>query len=246
MKTRRSIRRLVIPLLVGLGALPACRAFEWNGSAGSDFRSTGSWSGGMPMVNSTNTGDLLVANGQNSPLVYSETEGITSFQCMDFKVGSLQNRGGELKITGGELAVTARYCLAIGQNNNQTSTLTLTGGKLTLHSRDGAAPIERNFRVGNGRLPNTLGMLNMSGGTLVINSPGTAELGGFIIANENASGHVTLTGGLLVVASRYGTAFQPLNGRGVGILTLGQGDGVLCRRTPSRSPLPPRRTTLPG
>ncbi len=233
MKTLHTIHLRIIPLLVGLAALPPCRAFEWNGSAGPDFRSPANWTGKLPAANSDNAGDLFISNAQNAPLVYSETDGKTVFQCVDFKVGR-QNRGGDLKITGGELAVTARYCLAVGQNNNQTSTLTLTGGKLTLNSRDDAEPGERNVRIGNGPLPHTQGILNMSGGTLVINPPGTAELGGFIIASESASGRVILTGGILVVASRYGTAFQPINGRGVGILTLGQGDGIFMQTDSKR------------
>ncbi len=229
MKTLHTIHLGIIPLLVGLAALPPCRAFEWNGSAGPDFRSPANWTGKPPAANSANAGDLLIANAQNAPFVYSEADGKTGFQCVDFKVGSLPNRGGDLKITGGELTVTARYCLTVGQNNNQTSTLTLTGGQLTLKSRNDAEPGERNFRVGNGRLPHTQGIVNMSGGILVINPPGATEFGGFIIADENASGRVTLTGGLLVVTSRYGTAFQPRNGRGIGILTFGPGDGVFMQ-----------------
>ena len=227
MKTLLIIRRSLVAFM-GLGAFAACQAFEWNGSAGPDFRSPASWTGKPPAANSANAGDLFIANAQNAPLVYSEKDGETVFQGRDFKVGSLPNRGGDLKITGGELTVTTHYGPAVGHNNNQTSTLTLTGGKLIFNTRDDTAPGERNFRIGNGRPP-TQGILNMSGGILVINPPGTTELGGFIIANENASGRVTLTGGLLVVTSRYGTAFQPLNGRGVGILTLGQGDGVFMQ-----------------
>lgn len=234
MKTLHTIHLGIIPLLVGLAALPACQAFEWNGSAGSDFRTPASWTGKPPAANSANAGDLLVNNGQNAPLVYSATEGKTTFDCLDFKVGNIPKRSGHLKITGGELTVSSRVCLAVGQNNDQTSTLTLTGGKLTLDCGNDAAPGERNFRIGNGPLPHTQGILNMSGGILVINPPGTTELPGFIIANDGASGRVTLTGGLLVVASRYGTAFQPLNGRGVGILTLGQGDGVFMQTDSKR------------
>jgi hypothetical protein len=228
MNTLLIILRSLVAFM-GLGALSACQAFEWNGSAGPDFSSPANWTGKAPAANSVNSGDLFIVNAQNAPLVYSETDGKTAFQCVDFKVGNLKNRGGDLKITGGEFTVRSRYFIAVGHNNNQTSTLTLTGGKLSLNSRDDAEPGDRNFRIGNGRAPHTKGIANMSGGILVINPPGTAELPGFIIANENTSGRVTLTGGLLVVASRHGTAFQPLNGRGVGILTLGQGDGVFMQ-----------------
>lgn len=223
------IPRRSLLAFMGLSALPACFAFEWNGSAGPDFRSPANWTGKPPVADSANAGDLLVNNGQSAPLVYSEAEGKTTFDCLDFKVGNMPKRGGNLKITGGELTVSARVCLAVGQNNNQTSTLTLTGGKLTLDSRKDAEPGERNFRIGNGPLPRTQGVLNMSGGILVINAPGTSELGGFIIANENASGRVTLTGGRIVVASRYGTWFQPTNGGGGGILTFGPGDGIFMQ-----------------
>ncbi len=233
MKNLLIIRRSLIAFL-GMSALPACQAFEWSGSAGPGFSSPASWTDTAPVANSDNAGDLFVANAQSAPLVYSETDGKTVFDCVNFKVGSRPNRGGDLKITGGELMVSSHHCLAVGQNNNQTSTLTLTGGKLTLNSRDDAEPGERNFRIGNGIPPHTQGVLNMSGGILVINPPGTTELPGFIIANENGSGRVTLTGGLLVVTSRYGTAFQPVNGRGVGILTLGQGDGVFMQTDSKR------------
>jgi hypothetical protein len=234
MKTLHTIHLGIIPLLMGLAAVPACQAFEWNGSAGPDFRAPASWTGIPPAANSANVGDLVIANAPNAPLVYSEADGKTVFQSVDFKVGSLKYCGGDLKITGGELTVSSRYCLAVGQNNSQTSTLTLTGGKLILNSRDDAEPGERNVRIGNGRAPHTYGILNMSGGILVINPPGTAEVGGFIIADENASGRVTLTGGRLVVASRYGTAFQPVNGRGTGILTLGPGDGIFMQTDSKR------------
>lgn len=223
-------RRLIIPLLMGLGTLPACHAFEWNGSAGPDFHTAASWTGNSPTANSQNTGNLLIANETNAALVYSEAAGKTTFDCHDFKIGSLQNRGGDLKITGGELTVASRFCSAVGQNNNRTSSLTVTGGKLVINSRNDAAPGERNFRIGNGRrVANTLGILNVGGGTLMINSPGSPEVGGFIIGNENASGRVTFTGGIVVVSSRYGTSFHPLAGRGNGMLTFGPGDGILMQ-----------------
>jgi len=215
--------------LLGMGGAPFCRAFEWNGSAGPDFLSAASWTGTPPAANAKNTGDLFIANEPNSPLVYSEDDGQTTFDCHDFKVGNRQNCGGDLKITGGELTVASHFCASVGQNNNRTSSLTLTGGKLVINSRNNAPPIERNFRIGNGRAANTIGVLNVGGGTLVVNTPGTPELGGFIIANENVSGRVTLTGGIVVVTSRYGTAFHPLAGRGHGVLIFGPGTGVLMQ-----------------
>jgi hypothetical protein len=216
--------------LFGIGGVPFCRAFEWNGSAGSDFLSATSWTGTPPKANATNTGDLFIANDINAPLVYSEAAGKTLFDCRDFKVGNLPNRGGDLKITGGELTVASRFCSAVGQNNNRTSSLTVTGGKLVITSRNDSAPGERNFRIGNGRrVGNTLGVLNVSGGSLVVNSPGSPEMGGFIIGNENVPGRVTLTGGIIVVTSRYGTLFHPLAGQGNGILTFGSGDGIFMQ-----------------
>lgn len=229
MKKPRNLRTFFQPLVLGLSLLPNLQAFEWNGSDGSSFRSTASWGGKPPTAAATNNGDLFINNGQNASLVYTESEGKTVFQVVDFKVGSAQHRGGELKITGGELSVASKFCLVVGQNNNQTSTLAVTGGKLTLDSRSDAPPDERTFRVGNGFAPNTQGILTVSGGTLVINTPGTPELGGFVIGNNHANGQVTLTGGLLVVASRHGTTFQPSHGRGIGRLTFGPGDGVFMQ-----------------
>jgi len=216
--------------LLCLGNAPACQAFEWNGSAGSDFSSAASWTGTPPIANTKNTGDLMIANEPNAPLVYSEAAGKTIFDCRDFKVGSLKNRGGDLKVTGGELTVASRFCSVVGQNNNRTSSLTVTGGKLVIDSHNDAAPGERNFRIGNGRTGgNTLGVLNVSGGMLLINAPGTPELGGFVIGNETVSGRVTLTGGLVAVSSRHGTRFHPLPGQGTGVLTFGPGDGILMQ-----------------
>jgi len=216
--------------LFGMVGSPSSLAFEWNGSAGSDFLSAASWTGTPPTANAKNTGDLLIANATNAPLVYSEAAGKTLFDCRDFKIGNLPNRGGDLKITGGELTVASRFCSVVGQDNNRTSSLTVTGGKLVINSRDDAPPIERNFRIGNGRRgTNTLGVLNVSGGTLVVNAPGSPELGGFVIGNENVSGRVTLTGGIVVVASRHGTTFHPLPGQGTGMLTFGPGDGILMQ-----------------
>jgi hypothetical protein len=213
-----------------MGGFPFCLAFEWNGSAGSDFLSVASWTGTPPKANSTNTGDLYIANDTNAPLVYSEAVGNTTFDCRDFKVGNRPNRGGDLKVTGGELTVASRFCSAVGQDNNRTSSLTVTGGKLVINSRDDAPPNERNFRIGNGRRSaNTLGVLNVSGGTLAVNTPGSPELGGFIVANENVSGRVILTCGIVVVTSRYGTWFHPIAGRGNGILTFGPGDGIFMQ-----------------
>ncbi len=216
--------------LFGMGGATFCRAFEWNGSAGSDFLSSANWTGNPPAANAKNTGDVFIANETNAPLVYSEAAGKTTFDCLDFKVGSLPNRAGELKITGGELTVASRFCSVVGQNNNRTSSLTITGGKLVINSRNDAPPVERNFRIGNGRrVANTLGILNVSGGILEINSPGSPELGGFVIGNENVSGRVTLTGGIVAVVSRHGTSFHPLPGQGNGILTFGPGDGILMQ-----------------
>ncbi len=232
---RLSFRLAVYAGAFVMGGFPSCPAFEWNGSAGSDFLSVASWTGTPPKANATNSGDLYIANDTNAPLVYSETAGKTIFDCRDFKVGSAPNRGGDLKITGGELTVASRFCSVVGQDNNRTSSLTVTGGKLVINSRDDAPPPERNFRIGNGRRsPNTLGVLNVSGGTLVINSPGRPEEGGFIIGNENVPGRVILTGGLVVVTSLHGTAFHPVAGRGNGILTFGPGDGIFMQTDSKR------------
>ena len=40
---------------------------------------------------------------------------------------------------------------------------------------------------------------------------------------------VILTGGIVVVTSRHGTAFHPVAGRGNGILTFGPGDGIFMQ-----------------
>jgi len=50
-----------------------------------------------------------------APLIYSEAAGKITFDCRDFKVGSMQNRGGDLKINGGELTVASRFCSAVGR-----------------------------------------------------------------------------------------------------------------------------------
>ena len=72
------------------------------------------------------------------------------------------------------------------------------------------------------------------GDILVISTAGTTELGGFIIADENASGRVSLMGGCLVVTSHYGAAFQTLNGCGIGVLTPGQGGEVFMQTDSKR------------
>jgi len=226
---RLSFRLAVYGGAFVIGGFPCCLAFEWNGSAGPDFLSVASWTGTPPKAATTNSGDLYIANDTNASLVYSEAAGKTTFDCRDFKLGR-PNRGGDLKITGGELTVASHFCSVVGQNNGRASSLTLTGGKLVINSRDDAPPAERNFRIGNGpNGGNTLGVLNVSGGTLVINSPGRPEEGGFIIGNENGSGRVILTGGIVVVTSLQGTSFHPGAGRGNGILTFGAGDGILMQ-----------------
>ena len=228
--TRPRVLRRWFSLLPALVALPACcPAFEWTGAAGAAFNTPGSWAGPAPAANTLNIGDLFILNGSGAPLSYTEAEGATVFQCVDFKIGNSSKPGGALNISGGDLTVISRWAPMVGHNNNQTSTLTLTGGKLTFISRDDAKPEERNFRVGNGKAPNTTGVLMLSGGTLVVSTPGHPGLGGFIIACDNAVGQVLLTGGLLVVSSPHGTSFQPTGGRGIGTLTFGPGDGVFMQ-----------------
>lgn len=227
--TSRPASQLCAAIVLGLGFVSASLGFEWNGSAGSDFASASSWKDAAPVAGGVNNGDLYIVNGEASPLTYTEAQGVTRFDCPDFKIGNSAKPGGSLFMSGGELTVTSLWAPMIGHNNNQTSTLTLTGGKLTFNTRSNSKPGERSLRVGNWRGSNTLGILNLTGGILTVNTPGDIGLGGLIIACSDANGEVTLGGGLLVVTSIFGTSFQPLGGSGVGILTFGPGDGIFMQ-----------------
>ncbi len=222
---------LLRPLsLLGLAlAATTAFAFEWRGSGGSDFSSPANWSGAAPTPQASNQGDLVILNGSDSALVYTEACGRTSFDCVDFKIGNSKSPGGSLLITGGELTIVSFWSPTVGHNNNQSSTLTLTGGKLVLKSRSDAKARERSVRVGNDKGTRTHGSLNLTGGILEIACPGDIGLGGLVIANSDASGEVNLGGGLLVVTSIFGSSFQPSGGRGVGMLTFGPGDGVFMQ-----------------
>lgn len=225
----RFASRLLAALLLGFCSVATGLGFEWNGSAGSDFASASSWTGPAPVAEAVNEGALYILNGDAAPLAYTEAQGVTRFDCTDFKVGNSKLPGGSLLMTGGELSITSLWAPMIGHNNNRTSTVTVTGGKLTFASRSNANPQERSLRVGNWRGTNTRGILNLAGGILEVNTPGDVGLGGLVIACDDADGEVTLGGGLLVVSSIFGTSFQPVGGRGVGTLTFGPGDGVFMQ-----------------
>jgi hypothetical protein len=47
--------------------------------------------------------------------------------------------------------------------------------------------------------------------------------------NNNQTSTLTMSGGLLVVSSIFGTSFQPSGGRGIGRFTLGPGDDIFCQ-----------------
>lgn len=224
-------RPALAALLAALSALssPALRAFDWTGAAGSDFSAAASWTGPAPVAGKSNQGDLYVLNGDDAPLIYTEAQGVTRFDCSDFKIGNSKKPGGSLLVTGGELVVTSFWAPMIGHNNNRTGTRTLTGGRLVINSRAGAKPGERSLRVGNWRGTNTRGVLNITGGVMEVNTPGEIALGGLVVACDDASGDVMLGGGLLVVTSIFGTSFQPQGGRGIGTLTFGPGDGVFMQ-----------------
>ena len=211
--------------------------FVWTGGAGPGFSTAGSWAGAVaPTADMVNrTGKFYVTNGDKAPLIYTEREGKTVLECDDFKIGSSALPGGALSISGGELTVVSRWSPMVGHNNNRTSTLVLTGGRFTIRSAPGAKESELNFRVGNWKGANTRGVVDVSGGFLVIETPGNAAAGGFAIAHGDANGEVLLDGGMIVVTSVYGTSFQAVDGAaGLGVLTFGPGEGVFMQTDSKR------------
>lgn len=205
--------------------------FIWTGEAGSSFSAPGNWeSATVPAAGETQRCERFhIVNGSNAAASYTEKEGATVVECDDFKIGVHGRPGGSMLMSGGELLVKSRWAPMVAHHNNRTSSLTITGGRLTIRSAAGARTDEQNFRVGNWRGVHTRGVVNMSGGILAIETPGNIEHGGLIIANGDAHGEVLLEGGIVVVTSIYGTSFQPAEGSGVGVLTFGLGDGVFMQ-----------------
>lgn len=217
-------------LLIPLAAARAATDFVWTGAGSANFADAASWSSAAPTPGATNRSrNLYVVNGDARPLAYTEGQGTTVFDCEDFKVGSGNQPGGSMLVSGGELTITSRWSPMIGHNNNNTATLTISGGKLTVNSASNVKNEERNFRVGNSRGRDTRGVVNVVGGILVVNTPGDIAMGGLVVANDQASGEINITGGMVVVASIYGTSFQPGGGTGVGVVNFGPGDGVFMQ-----------------
>lgn len=206
------------------------QAFEWTGAAGPGFRNVGSWTGGVPAADSINEGDLLFSNETAPALEYSSAEGTTVFNCIEFKVGNSKKPAGSLLVSGGNLTINARQSPIVGQNNMKTSKLTVTGGSLTVNSRPDTSELEARFRVGNG-FRGTEGIMEITGGLVTINCPGTPTESGFAIASGPANGRVILSGtGRLEITNPNGTTLQPSgSSSGVGVLHFGAGNGVFVQ-----------------
>ena len=231
MKTFRLYPTLLQLALFLSPSLLAAADFVWTGAAGPGLATPGNWAqASAPTTGATvRCGKFYILNGNNASFTYTENEGTTVVECDDFKIGSTGNPGGTMRMSGGELTVVSRWSPMVAHNNNRSSTLTITGGRLTIRSAPGVRESELNFRLGNSRGGNTRGSVNMGGGFLVIETPGNATTGGLAIANEEAHGEVVLEAGVIVVTSIYGTSFQPAEGNGVGVLTFGRGEGVFMQ-----------------
>lgn len=220
-------------LLSCLGLFDVARAasdFLWTGAGSAAFTDAASWSGEVPAVGAVNRAkNVYILNGNARPLSYTKDHGATVFECEDFKVGAGKQPSGALKVSGGELTIISRWAPMIGHNNNSTSTLSITGGKMTIGSASNARNGERNFRVGNHRGYGTRGIVNITGGILVVDTPGDIIRGGLSVAGHEASGEINLTGGMIVVSSIHGTSLQPDDGPGVGVINFGPGDGVFMQ-----------------
>jgi hypothetical protein len=191
--------------------------YIWFGAKDSNFETARNWDN-APSANSSNVGDLIIANASAEPLVYTHAEGSTTFKGQ-FMVGRDGGTHGSMTISGGTLTIKdSQFGTNIGQD--ATGTLTMTGGRLNLTGG-------KHTFVSN----EANGTILLSGGIMIMD-------GALIIARHNTSGGgnfsglIEITGGKLIVKGQ--TSFDVADdggadGSGLKKIEFGGGDGVFMQ-----------------
>ena len=190
--------------------------FTWQGTKDSNFQNAANWDT-APAKGTVNTGALLVGNGSNSPLIYTDKEGSTTFNGqLLVGVHSDSSSPGALTLTGGSLTILdSQFGAIIGQTTSGIVTvsggnLSLTGGNPTFVGNEGD------------------GTVNLSGGTISLD-------GDLMIARNNTinggnfNGIIRITGGKFSVDGQ--TSFDVDGGGGAGgtgfkKIEFGEGEGT--------------------
>jgi hypothetical protein len=199
--------------------------YTWKGTKDSNFSTVENWDS-PPLANSSNQGGLFVANGSGAPLLYTESQGSTTFegQLLVSTAGADTSSAipGSLTISGGTLTVDGNvYGAIIGQT--QKGTLTVSGGNLNLTG--GQATFLGNSADGT---------INLSRGTVTLDA-------GLIIGRNSATGGgnygaaLIITGGKFIVQGQ--TSFDvkdgdgDAGGTGLKKIEFGAGAGIFMQTT---------------
>lgn len=205
MKNQQIIHSACVAALA-LGATSLQAADSWNGNGNDhDWSNASNWSTGAPVAGTGSTGDILYidAAAANNYAVYAAAQGQTYYN----KVHVGYNSDGRLDVTGGTLIGDNTGNAYIGRGGH-SGTLNVAGGTF----RTGGPTI---IGIDN----NSVGVANVSGGTLENNRDGTidsiAHISLGIGAGGTAQGALNLTGGSLY--TRFGMSVGNSSGNGSGL-----------------------------
>jgi hypothetical protein len=162
--------------------------YTWEGTTSSDPTVATNWNGTPPTLGASNNGDLIVVNGANNTLIFNQGAGSTTTFTNQFLVGDTDAPGGSMMVTSGAVTFNAGAGDGgiIGQNNGQTSTLTINGGTFTYNGS--------GIYLGNNS--SSTGIIDISSGAFNINAAFTPGSDGddFVLGRQNATGEVNLSG----------------------------------------------------
>jgi hypothetical protein len=219
-----SMKILTIILLATLLGENSYADYTWKGTKDSNFSTAENWDS-APSANSSNQGGLFVANGSGAPLLYTVSQGATTFEGQ-FLVGTVgtdnsSSMTGSLTISGGTLTVDGTvYGAIIGQT--QKGTLNVSGGNLNLTGG------QATFLGNSGD-----GTINLSGGVVTLDA-------GLVIGRNSATGGnygaaLIITGGKFIVQGE--TSFDvkdgdgDAGGTGLKKIEFGAGTGIFTQTT---------------
>lgn len=163
--------------------------YQWNGTTNSDWQTASNWaaSSGQPASGGTagSADTLTIANGAGNGLIYTHSEGTTTFDTLKISNGSLTITGGTLATTSTSSAVCT-----IGNNIGNTA-LTINGGNLTFYTDKDAVYLNNASNATQGAGSATT--LNVLSGTVTF---------GHIFQMRSGAGTATvnLDGGTMVVS----------------------------------------------
>jgi hypothetical protein len=206
--TKPSSLMLAAGLVVATVSTGSAQNYVWTGATSSDPTVSTNYSGTPPTYGGADTGTFYIQNGTSgSPLVYTATQGTTTFSGGNIRIGSTSSNGAasgsELDLTGGALTFTSSGTSTIGYNGS--GTIGVSGGTLSINGTD-------QFWFGN----TLAATANVSGtGTVNIGDQFLLDRNGTVV-NLNLSG-----GGVFDVTNASGTQYNVNGGSGAATINLG-------------------------